>query len=57
MPTRPPAREPRHGVIIVHPFGSFHEAQFLDDPVLIERLVADGHSWRFNEAVMLSTEP
>ena len=57
MPIHDPAREPRLGVIVVHPFGPFREAQFLDDPVLIDRLVAEGQSWRFNDAVLLPPEP
>lgn len=46
--------EPRHGVIVVYAFGPYQEGQFLDDPVLIEKLVADGQSWRINEAVLLA---
>lgn len=57
MPTRKPGREPRHGVIVVHPFGPFKEAEFLDDPVLIDRLMAEGQSWRVTEAVMLTLDP
>jgi hypothetical protein len=48
--TRP---EPRHGVIVMHAFGPYQEGQFLEDPVLIDKLVADGESWRINEAVLL----
>lgn len=53
MPPSNPVREPRRGVIVMHPFGSFKEAEFLEDPVLIDRLIADGQSWRFTDAVML----
>ena len=42
---------------MIHPFGAYREAQFLEDPVEIERLVAEGESWRFTEAVMLAAEP
>ena len=45
--------EPRLGVIVVHPFGPYREAQFLDDPGEIERLIADGESWRVTDAVLL----
>ncbi|NPD65966.1 hypothetical protein HN018_14225 [Lichenicola cladoniae] len=48
--TRP---EPRRGVIVMHAFGPYQEGQFLEDPVLIDKLVADGESWRINEAVLL----
>lgn len=44
----------RYGVIVVYPFGQFQEAQFLDDPAVIDRLVAEGQSWRITEAVMLA---
>lgn len=57
MPICKPGHEPRYGVIVVHPFGPFKEAQFLDDPVLIDRLMADGQSWRITEAVMLALDP
>lgn len=50
-------RRERRGVIVVHPFGPYREAEFLDDPALIDRLVADGHSWRISDAVLLALEP
>ena len=54
MPTSKSPREPRVGVIVMHAFGPYKEGQFLEDPVLIDELVADGQSWRINEAVLLS---
>ena len=48
--------EPRHGVIVIHPFGRYREAQFLDDPAEIEQLIADGESWRIADAVLLGAE-
>lgn len=52
MQTSPRCRS-RRGVIVIYPFGPFSEAQFLDDPVVIDRLVADGQSWRITDAVLL----
>ncbi len=53
----PPCRDARRGVIVLHAFGPYREAQFLDDPVVIDRLVADGHSWRIADAVLLANDP
>jgi len=50
-PTAP--HEQRRGVIVIHPFGPYQEAQFLDDPALIESLVGAGESWRLADAVLL----
>lgn len=51
-----PIRSPdgQHGVIIVHAFGHYREADFVDDPQEIEELIADGHGWRFVDAVRLT---
>ena len=46
-----------HGVIVVHAFGIYREAEFLDDPELIDRLVAKGEGWRFMDAVRLDSVP
>ena len=46
-----------HGVIVVHAFDIYREADFLDDPELIDRLVARGEGWRFNDAVRLDEVP
>ncbi len=54
MPSQQP--EPRHGVIVIHPFGRYCEAQFLEDPGEIEQLIADGESWRVTDAVLLGTD-
>ena len=51
MPNQLP--EPRRGVIVVHPFGRYREAQFVEDPAEIEQLIADGESWRVTDAVLL----
>ncbi|WP_428375674.1 hypothetical protein [Lichenicoccus sp.] len=53
---RAPIRSPdgQHGVIIVHAFAHYHEADFVDDPEEIEQLVADGQGWRIVDAVRLS---
>ena len=45
--------EPRRGVIVIHPFGRYREAQFLEDPAEIEQLIADGESWRVTDAVLV----
>ena len=45
--------EPRRGVIVIHPFGDYREAQFLDDPAEIEQLIADGESWRVADATLV----
>ena len=45
--------ESRCGVIVIHPFGRYREAQFLDDPAEIEQLIADGESWRVTDAVLI----
>ena len=42
-----------HGVIVVYPFDTYAEAEFLDDPELIDRLIARGEGWRFTDAVRL----
>ena len=42
-----------HGVIIVHPFGMYREADFIDDPKVIDRLIASGEGWRITDAVRL----
>ncbi len=54
MPQSPPCRDVRRGVIVIHAFGQYREAQFLDDPVVIDSLIADGHSWRIADAVLLA---
>ncbi len=46
-----------HGVIVMHAFGKFREAEFLDDWELIDRLVANGDGWRITDAVRLDTIP
>jgi hypothetical protein len=46
-----------HGVIVVHPFGKYREADFLDDPEVIDALIADGEGWRFTDAVWLNDAP
>ncbi len=53
MPQSPSYRDGRHGVIVVHAFGPYREAQFLDDPAVIDALIAEGHGWRVADAVML----
>ena len=57
MPQSPPCRDNRRGVIVIHAFGPYREAQFLDDPAVIDSLVAEGHSWRITDAVMLEDDP
>jgi len=52
-PSHAAPHEPRHGVIVIHPFGPYQEAQFLDDPALIESLVDAGESWRLADAMLL----
>ena len=54
-----PIRSPDglHGVIVVHAFGIYREADFLDDPELIDRLVARGEGWRFMDAVRIDAIP
>jgi hypothetical protein len=47
----------QHGVIVVHAFGIYCEADFLDDPEVIESLVAKGEGWRLADAVRLSALP
>ena len=46
-----------HGVIVVHAFGTYREAEFLDDPEVIDRLIADGEGWRITDAVRLDRFP
>ncbi len=57
MSQSPPCRDARHGVIVIHAFGKYREAQFLEDPVLIDTLIAEGHSWRIADAVLLAKDP
>ena len=54
-----PIRSPDglHGVIVVHPFGRYREADFLDDPEEIDTLIASGEGWRITDAVRLDIEP
>ncbi len=54
-----PIRSPdgQHGVIVVYAFGIYREADFLDDPELIESLIAKGEGWRFTDAVRVSGHP
>ena len=54
-----PIRSPdgQHGVIVVHAFGIYREADFLDDPEVIDTLVANGEGWRVTDAVWLSGIP
>ncbi len=54
-----PIRSPdgQHGVIVVHAFGNYREAEFLDDPEVIERLVASGEGWRVTDAIRLCGIP
>jgi hypothetical protein len=47
----------QHGVIVVHAFGRYREADFLDDPELIDRLVASGEGWRITDAIRLDGAP
>lgn len=46
-----------HGVIVVHAFGKYREADFLDDPDVIDTLIADGEGWRVTDAVWLHNAP
>lgn len=50
-----PIRSPDglHGVIVLYPFGPYREADFLDDPEEIERVVMSGNGWRLADAVRL----
>ena len=41
-----------HGVIVVHPFGKYREADFLDDPEVIDALIADGEGWRVGRTAL-----
>ena len=43
-----------HGVIVIHPFGAYGEAEFLDDPEIIESLVQSGEGWRIVDAVRVN---
>ena len=54
-----PIRSPngRHGVIVVHAFGPYREADFLDDPWEIHSLIASGEGWRITDAVRLDLAP
>jgi hypothetical protein len=45
----------RRGVIVVYPFGIYREAQFLDDPAEIDRLILNGGAWRVVDAVLITT--
>ncbi len=47
----------QHGVIVLHAFGGYREAEFLDDPEVIERLVANGEGWRVMDAIQLDDVP
>ncbi|MCQ8241224.1 hypothetical protein [Rhizosaccharibacter radicis] len=47
------APDGRHGVIVIHSFNSFSEGDFIEDTVLIDRLVEEGQGWRLREAVRL----
>ena len=47
----------QHGVIVMHAFGNYLEADFLDDPEVIDRLVADGDGWRVTDAIRLDGVP
>lgn len=46
-----------HGVIVVHAFGGYLEAEFLDDPEVIDTLVANGNGWRITDAIRLDGVP
>jgi hypothetical protein len=46
-----------HGVIVIHAFGGYREGDFLDDPEVIDALIADGQGWRITDAVWLNEEP
>ena len=46
-----------HGVIVVHAFGIYMEADFLDDPEVIDRLIANGEGWRVTDAIRLDSVP
>jgi len=54
-----PIRSPdgQHGVIVMHAFGIYREAGFLDDPEVIETLIASGEGWRITDAVRLDGVP
>ncbi len=54
-----PIRSPDgvHGVIVVHAFGRYREADFLDDPEEIDSLIASGEGWRVTDAVRLDLAP
>ncbi len=54
-----PIRSPDgvHGVIVVHAFGPYREADFLDDPEEIDILIANGEGWRITDAVRLNIAP
>ena len=54
-----PIRSPDglHGVIVVHAFGPYREADFLDDPEEIDSLIACGEGWRITDAVRLDIAP
>ena len=54
-----PIRSPDglHGVIVVHAFGSYREADFLDDPREIHSLIVSGEGWRITDAVRLNIAP
>ena len=46
-----------HGVIVVHAFGNYREADFLDDPEVIDALYDSGDGWRVTNAVWLPDAP
>ncbi len=54
-----PIRSPdgQHGVIVMHAFGSYLEADFLDDPEVIDKLITDGEGWRVTDAIRLDGVP
>ncbi len=54
-----PIRSPDglHGVIVLHAFGRYREADFLDDPEEIDTLIASGEGWRIIDAVRLDLAP
>ena len=54
-----PIRSPDglHGVIVMHAFDIYLEADFLDDPEVIDRLIASGDGWRVTDAIRLDSVP
>ena len=47
----------QRGVIVMHAFGNYLEADFLDDPEVIDQLFADGQGWRVTDAIRLDGVP